>query len=62
MEGMMQNYILSALDLCFKSNFFSFNGKAYKQVSGVGTGVKLAPTCIGWQQVPPIVFQYCNYL
>ena len=35
--------ILEALDLCLKNNYFSFNKKIYKQVGGVGTGIKLAP-------------------
>ena len=41
--------ILKALELCLKSNNFKFNNKTYTQISGVGTGVKLAPTyaCIG---------------
>ena len=41
--------ILTALDLCLKNSFFCFNDKVYKQISGVGTGVKLAPTyaCLG---------------
>ena len=38
------NSILTALNLCLKNNFFSFNGKVYKQIHGVGTGIKLAPT------------------
>ena len=43
------NSILTALNLCLKNNFFSFNGKVYKQIHGVGTGIKLAPTyaCLG---------------
>jgi hypothetical protein len=41
--------LLSALELCLKNNIFEFNEKIYKQVHGVGTGVKLAPTyaCLG---------------
>ena len=43
--------LLSALELCLKNNIFQFNNKVYKQVNGVGTGVKLAPTyaCLAWQ-------------
>jgi hypothetical protein len=52
------NAILTALDLCLKSNFFVFNKQVYKQVSGVGTGVKLAPTytCLGLGKYEKIVF------
>ena len=41
--------LLSALDLCLESNIFTFDEKIYRQVNGVGTGVKLAPTyaCLG---------------
>jgi hypothetical protein len=41
--------LLSALDLCLKSNYLKFNKKIYKQIKGVGTGIKLAPTyaCLG---------------
>ena len=43
------NSILVALDLCLNSNYFTFDGKVYKQKSGVGTGMKLSPTyaCLG---------------
>ena len=52
------NAILTALDLCLKSNFFVFNKQVYKQVSGVGTGIKLAPTyaCLGLGRYEKIVF------
>ena len=48
-EFVSTNSILTALNLCVKNNFFSFNNKIYKQICGVGTGVKLAPTyaCLG---------------
>ena len=36
--------LMAALDLCIHNNVFSFNNKMYRQISGVGTGVKLAPT------------------
>jgi hypothetical protein len=41
--------ILKSLELCLKSNNSKFNNKIYTQISGVGTGVKLAPTyaCLG---------------
>ena len=41
--------ILKALDLCLENNVFSFSDKKYKQVGGVGTGIKLAPpyACLG---------------
>ena len=35
--------IMKGLELCIRNNFFKFNGKAYQQIGGVGTGVKLAP-------------------
>ena len=46
---MSTNSILTALSLCVKNNFFTFNNKIYKQICGVGTGIKLAPTyaCLG---------------
>ena len=50
--------ILSALDLCLKSNIFEFNEQLYKQVGGVGTGMKLSPTyaCLGMGNFEKIVF------
>ena len=41
--------IMAALNLCLNSNYFCFNEKIFRQKSGVGTGVKLAPTyaCLG---------------
>ena len=53
-----KNSILAALDLCLKNNFFTFNEKVYKQISGVGTGVKLAPTyaCLGLGSFEKTVF------
>ena len=52
------NSILTALDLCLKNNYFSFNDKVYQQVSGVGTGIKLAPTyaCLGMGKYEKLVF------
>ena len=43
------NSLLSVVDLCLKNNIFQFNNKIYKQINGVGTGVKLAPSyaCLG---------------
>ena len=35
--------ILEGLELCIKTNYFSFNDKSYKQVGGVGTGQVFAP-------------------
>jgi hypothetical protein len=35
--------LMEGLDLCLKNNYFSYDGKIYKQVGGVGTGIKLAP-------------------
>ena len=50
--------ILSALDLCLKSNIFQFHEKFFKQVGGVGTGMKLSPTyaCLGMGSFENIVF------
>ena len=52
------NSILTALDLCLKNNHFTFNDKIYKQISGVGTGLKLAPTyaCLGLGKYEKIAF------
>ena len=43
------NSIMTALNRCLKNNYFVFNDKIYKQIHGVGTGVKLAPpyACLG---------------
>ena len=35
--------LLEGLSLCLDSNYFEYEGKIYKQIGGVGTGVKLAP-------------------
>jgi hypothetical protein len=50
--------LLSALDLCLKSNYFKFNQKIYKQTRGVGTGINLAPTyaCLGLGKYEEILF------
>ena len=52
------NSILTALSLCLKNNYFTFNKKIYKQCSGVGTGIKLAPTyaCLGLGKYEQTVF------
>jgi hypothetical protein len=52
------NSILTALGLCLKNNLFSFNNKIYKQISGVGTGIKLAPTyaCLGLGKYEKLAF------
>ena len=52
------NSILAALDLCLNKNFFKFNEKIYKQIRGVGTGIKLAPTfaCLGLGKFEELVF------
>ena len=49
---------MKALDLCIKNNYFEFHGKVYKQVGGVGTGVKLAPTyaCLGLGKFEDLAF------
>ena len=50
--------ILAALELCLQSNIFEFNKKLFKQVGGVGTGMKLSPTyaCLGMGNFENIVF------
>ena len=55
---MYNKSILAALELCLRSNIFEFNEKLYKQVIGVGTGQKLAPTyaCLGMGKYEKIVF------
>ena len=44
LDSVSTESILSALELCLQSNIFEFNKKLYKQVGGVGTGMKLSPT------------------
>ena len=41
--------IFTALDLCLQSNIFELNDMLFKQVGGVGTGMKLSPAyaCLG---------------
>ena len=50
--------LLEGLDLCIENNSFSFNKKIYKQVGGVGTGVKLAPpyACLAMGQFEDLAF------
>ena len=50
--------IFTALDLCLQSNIFEFNDKLFKQVGGVGTGMKLSPTyaCLGMGNFEKVVF------
>ena len=50
--------ILEALDLCLKTNYFTFGDKIFKQNGGVGTGIKLSPTyaCIGIGKYETIMF------
>ena len=50
--------ILEGLDICLKNNFFKFNEKSYKQISGIGTGLKLAPpyACLGMGEFEKIAF------
>ena len=51
--------ILEALDLCLDSNIFELNEKLFKQIGGVGTGLKLSPTyaCLGMGNYENIVFK-----
>ena len=50
--------LLEGLDICIENNYFSFNKKIYKQVGGVGTGVKLAPpyACLAMGQFEDLAF------
>ena len=50
--------ILKALDICLKNNFFKFNDRIFQQISGVGTGLKLAPpyACLGMGEYEKQVF------
>ena len=52
------NSILTALNLCLKNNILEFDKKLYKQISGVGTGAKFAPTyaCLGAGRFEEIMF------
>ena len=52
------NSLMKGLDLCIKNNFFTFNGKKFRQIGGVGTGVKLAPpyACLAMGQFENEVF------
>ena len=56
--------LLSALDLCLKNNYFRFNKKIYKQIKGVGTGKKLAPTyaCLGLSKYEEMLFNSIQVL
>ena len=58
------NSIMTALNLCLKNNYFVFNEKIYKQIRGVGTGVKLAPpyACLGLGKYERAAFQSDNIL
>ena len=51
--------ILAGLELCLKNNYFQFNNKVYQQVSGIGTGLKLAPpyACLGMGQYEKSAFR-----
>ena len=56
--------VMEALDICLKNNIFHFNGKNYKQKSGVGTGIKLAPpyACMAMGEFEDTVFNSNNEL
>jgi hypothetical protein len=51
--------LMTALDLCVKHNYFSYGGKIYRQIGGVGTGVKLAPpyACIAMGEFEDRLFE-----
>ena len=50
--------LLEGLDLCIENNYFQYNKKIYKQVGGVGTGIKLAPpyACLAMGKFEDTVF------
>ena len=50
--------ILRGLDICLKNNFFQFKDKVFQQISGVGTGLKLAPpyACLGMGEYENLSF------
>ena len=50
--------ILWGLDICLKNNYFQFNDRIFQQISGVGTGLKLAPpyACLGMGECENQVF------
>ena len=50
--------ILEGLEICLRNNCFQFKDKTYQQISGVGTGLKLAPpyACLGMGQYEKIAF------
>ena len=54
--------LMEGLDTCIANNYFSFNGKIYRQVGGVGTGIKLAPpyACIAMGKYESEVFKSEN--
>ena len=54
--------ILKGLDICLKNNFFKFKDKTFQQISGVGTGLKLAPpyACLGMGEYENLVFNSPN--
>jgi hypothetical protein len=58
------NSLMTALNLCLKNNYFAFNDKIYKQIHGVGTGVKLAPpyACLVLGKYERFVFNSDNPL
>ena len=51
--------IMKGLEICIRNIFFEFNGQAYQQIGGVGTGVKLAPhyACIGLGEFEKTAFE-----
>ena len=51
--------IMKGLEICIRNNYFKFNDKAYQQIGGVGTGVKLAPpyACIGLGEFEKTAFE-----
>ena len=58
-ESVSSNSILTALNLCLKNNVLEFNDRLFKQISGVGTGAKFAPTyaCLGAGKFEEIMFK-----
>ena len=54
--------LMKGLDVCIKNNYFCYNGKMYRQIGGVGTGIKLVPpyACISMGEYENDVFNSEN--
>ena len=54
--------LMKGLDLCLKNNYFTFDGKVYRQKGGVATGNKMAPpyACIAMGDYEERIFNSQN--